>query len=35
MEEPPVVQILRITSAFYGNERRIIVFARALNWALF
>jgi hypothetical protein len=34
LEKPPIVQLLKIFSAFYGIRRFITVLTRALHWPL-
>jgi hypothetical protein len=34
LEQPPVVQLLKKFSGFYGTRRFITVFTRALHWSL-
>jgi hypothetical protein len=35
LEKPPVVQLLKKFSAFYGTQRFITVFTEALHWSLY
>jgi hypothetical protein len=34
VEKPPVAQLLKNFTAFYGTRMFITVFTRALNWSL-
>jgi hypothetical protein len=34
LEKPPVMQLLKKFATFYGAERFITVFTRALNWSM-